>query len=87
MTGAAKLVMQDWNAGKIPFYTMPPENKSIVESSIVQQWSKEFNLDEVFKMERDVVMKKLHDPAEDTIFSEIVSNLQQHKFPCNVKCL
>lgn len=73
MTGAAKIVMQDWNAGKIPFYTLPPDNKAIVESTIVQQWSKEFNLDEVMKMERDFVMKKLHDPAEDTVFSELVS--------------
>jgi hypothetical protein len=77
MTGAAKIVMQDWNAGKIPFYTMPPENKTIVESTIVQQWSKEFNLDEVMKMERDFVMKKLHDPAEDTVFSELVSFFTQ----------
>jgi nuclear GTP-binding protein len=74
MTGAAKIVMQDWNAGKIPFYTTPPENKSIVESTIVQQWSKEFNLDEVMKMERDIVMKKLHDPAENTVFTEIQSS-------------
>jgi nuclear GTP-binding protein len=73
MTGAAKIVMQDWNAGKIPFYTMPPENKSIIESSVVQQWSKEFNLDEVFKMEREA-MKKMHDPAQDIVFSELVSS-------------
>src|SRR5688572_30821221 len=47
---AAKIVLQDWNSGKIPYYTIPPEtarDNMILDSSIVSTWSKEFNLDEV----------------------------------------
>lgn len=46
---AAKIVLQDWNSGKIPYYTIPPvinENNAILESTIVSTWSKEFNLNE-----------------------------------------
>jgi len=37
------LVIQDWNNGKIPYYTIPPVRQDIhVSSSIVQGFSKEF---------------------------------------------
>ncbi|ORX77046.1 P-loop containing nucleoside triphosphate hydrolase protein [Anaeromyces robustus] len=40
---AARSVIQDWNSGKIPYYTVPPVRKDIhVSSSIVQGYSKEF---------------------------------------------
>lgn len=39
----ARLVIQDWNNGKIPYYTIPPVRQDIhVSSSIVQGFSKEF---------------------------------------------
>ncbi|GES96429.1 guanine nucleotide-binding protein-like 3 homolog [Rhizophagus clarus] len=47
---AAKIVLQDWNSGKIPYYTIPPvidKNNAILDSTIVSTWSKEFNLNEV----------------------------------------
>lgn len=47
---AAKIVLQDWNTGKIPYYTMPPatdKNNRILDSTIVSTWSNEFKLDEV----------------------------------------
>ncbi|RIA98011.1 guanine nucleotide-binding protein-like 3 [Glomus cerebriforme] len=47
---AAKIVLQDWNSGKIPYYTIPPaidKNNVILDSTIVSTWSKEFNFDEV----------------------------------------
>lgn len=46
---AAKIVLQDWNSGKIPYYTIPPvidKNNAILDSTIVSTWSKEFNLNE-----------------------------------------
>lgn len=42
--------MQDWNFGKIPFYTLPPtgkEQKSHISAEIVKQWSAEFQLDDI----------------------------------------
>ncbi len=46
---AAKIVLQDWNDGRIPYYTVPPQRQSEVEGSaaLVQQWGQEFNADEV----------------------------------------
>ena len=41
-TAAAKLVLDDWNSGRIPFYTLPPEDEKpcVFETDIVDDWSK-----------------------------------------------
>jgi nuclear GTP-binding protein len=42
---AAKCVLQDWNSGKIPYYTLPPvktEQKVHLGAAVVASWSKEF---------------------------------------------
>jgi nuclear GTP-binding protein len=41
--------LQDWNNGRIPFYTLPPERPTVALGSaeIVQDWAKEFDADEV----------------------------------------
>ncbi|KAI0563606.1 50S ribosome-binding GTPase [Gracilaria domingensis] len=46
---AARIVLQDWNSGKIPFYTLPPKGPSTahLSASIVQQWSQEFDINGV----------------------------------------
>lgn len=47
--GAAKMVIQDWNTGKIPFLSDPPTNfeRTLLETSVVNEWRKEFNIHEV----------------------------------------
>ncbi|RHZ47322.1 hypothetical protein Glove_585g11 [Diversispora epigaea] len=52
---AAKIVLQDWNSGKIPYYTTPPAINKILNSEIVTSWGKEFNLDEVCNETEDKV--------------------------------
>ncbi|CEI94509.1 hypothetical protein RMCBS344292_08718 [Rhizopus microsporus] len=43
---AAKHVLNDWNSGKIPFYSVPPSTKqSHIEASVVNSWGQEFNID------------------------------------------
>ncbi|KAJ3310925.1 Guanine nucleotide-binding protein-like 3 [Boothiomyces sp. JEL0838] len=46
---AARAIIQDWNQGRIPFYTVPPESGISkgphVSSEIVSGWSAEFSLD------------------------------------------
>jgi len=41
-------IILDWNAGKIPFYSIPPETQDISQTIIVNQdqlnWSEEFGL-------------------------------------------
>ncbi|RKP09705.1 P-loop containing nucleoside triphosphate hydrolase protein, partial [Thamnocephalis sphaerospora] len=44
LEGAARSVLQDWNNGKIPFYTMPPATQRVQRSELVTAWGKEFDL-------------------------------------------
>ncbi|KAJ4886044.1 Guanine nucleotide-binding protein-like NSN1 [Raphanus sativus] len=54
---AARIVLHDWNEGKIPFYTMPPkrEQGEHAESKIVNELAKEFNIDEVYSGESSFI--------------------------------
>ncbi|KAF9602243.1 hypothetical protein IFM89_025953 [Coptis chinensis] len=53
---AARIVLHDWNEGKIPYYTLPPiRNQEVLESSIVSELGKEFNVDEVYKGESSFI--------------------------------
>eukprot|EP01136_Pigoraptor_vietnamica_P011417 Opistho-1_new@50262 len=54
---AAKSVLQDWNSGKIPFYTRPPaaDHSHIVSATIVSSWGREFNIDEIAAEEREAL--------------------------------
>lgn len=45
---AARIILQDWNRGKIPFFTPPPDLKhNILDTEIVTSYADEFNLDKV----------------------------------------
>eukprot|EP01121_Diplochlamys_sp_Union-15-3_P012206 TRINITY_DN362_c0_g1_i1.p1 TRINITY_DN362_c0_g1~~TRINITY_DN362_c0_g1_i1.p1 ORF type:complete len:664 (+),score=137.96 TRINITY_DN362_c0_g1_i1:141-1994(+) len=67
---AAKLVLQDWNEGRIPYYTIPPDitkDKSVhVGSEVVSQWGKEFDIDKILESEQNNVLSSLNsmDTAE-----------------------
>lgn len=62
---AARIVLHDWNVGKIPYYTMPPirnvEEPS--EAKIVPELGKEFNVDEVYGGESSFIgsLKSVND--------------------------
>ncbi|KAG0207219.1 Guanine nucleotide-binding protein-like 3 [Mortierella sp. GBA30] len=44
---AARSILNDWNSGKIPFYTIPPvtQHTPTAAASMVEGWSKEFDID------------------------------------------
>ncbi|KAI1317268.1 Guanine nucleotide-binding protein-like 3 [Mortierella claussenii] len=44
---AARSILNDWNTGKIPFYTIPPATRHTpaAAASMVEGWSKEFDID------------------------------------------
>jgi hypothetical protein len=48
-------VIQDWNNGRIAYYSVPPESGisagSHVSTEIVKSWGKEFSLSEVIQVE------------------------------------
>lgn len=54
---AARIVLHDWNEGKIPYYTMPPTRNvgEPSEAKIVSEFGKEFNVDEVYGNESSFI--------------------------------
>ncbi|KAJ3221636.1 Guanine nucleotide-binding protein-like 3-like protein [Clydaea vesicula] len=61
LENSARCVLQDWNQGKIPYFTTPPKDsgahvESLREHSLVDSWSKEFEIDGVIKVEKEVVL-------------------------------
>ncbi|KAL3604741.1 hypothetical protein D5086_005600 [Populus alba] len=54
---AARIVLHDWNEGKIPYYTMPPARNQgePSEAKIVSEFGKEFNIDEVYNSESSFI--------------------------------
>ncbi|XP_015892243.3 guanine nucleotide-binding protein-like NSN1 [Ziziphus jujuba] len=62
---AARIVLHDWNEGKIPYYTMPPnrDQGEPEEARIVSQLGKEFNIDEIYNGESSFIgsLKSIND--------------------------
>ncbi|XP_028134415.1 guanine nucleotide-binding protein-like 3 homolog [Diabrotica virgifera virgifera] len=57
---AARGLLEDWNNGKIKYYTVPPEepqNNVHISASIVTEVAKEFDLDSFESMETDILNK------------------------------
>ncbi|KAL4607699.1 hypothetical protein ACB092_09G193800 [Castanea dentata] len=54
---AARIVLHDWNQGKIPYYTMPPirNQGEPSEAKIVSELGKEFSIDEVYDTESSFI--------------------------------
>ena len=49
-------VLNDWNMGKVKYYTHPPEvetRSTHISAEIVTEYSKEFNLESLDSMEQD----------------------------------
>ncbi|CAG8470129.1 6259_t:CDS:2 [Paraglomus brasilianum] len=56
IVSAARSVLQDWNTGQISFYTTPPtQSSSGGEVTLVQQWGKEFDLDNLVLEDVDML--------------------------------
>jgi nuclear GTP-binding protein len=46
MQAAARIVLQDWNEGRIPYYTLPPQerpNQEFETAEVVSSWAAEFD--------------------------------------------
>ncbi|GMH30922.1 hypothetical protein Nepgr_032765 [Nepenthes gracilis] len=53
----ARIVLRDWNEGKIRYYTMPPSRNQgeVLEARIVSELGKEFNVDDVYGIESSFI--------------------------------
>ncbi|XP_068652378.1 guanine nucleotide-binding protein-like NSN1 [Aristolochia californica] len=71
---AAKIVLHDWNEGKIPYYTLPPirNQGEKLESAIVSELGKEFSVNEVYKEESSFIGSLVS--IEDFRHVEVPSN-------------
>jgi len=63
MEAAARMVLQDWTGGRIPYYTSPPArenlNKDHEAARVVQEWAPGFDLDAIAQTERGLVLDSL----------------------------
>ncbi|KAL0045389.1 hypothetical protein WJX82_005453 [Trebouxia sp. C0006] len=74
---AAKVVLQDWNDGRIPFYTMPPQREAQeghAAAEVVTQWASDFDADQVFGDERTAVIDGLPSLEESSDHFQTQSN-------------
>ncbi|KXJ13499.1 guanine nucleotide-binding protein-like 3 homolog [Exaiptasia diaphana] len=72
ISAAGKMVLQDWNSGKIQFYTHPPEIHTMpthISAEVVSEWSKEFDLTSLQKDEENE-LHGLGSPMEDAMILE-----------------
>ncbi|WIA32487.1 hypothetical protein OEZ86_003306 [Tetradesmus obliquus] len=64
---AARIVLQDWNEGRIPYYTLPPKAKNTQYNTaeVVTSWAAEFDADTVFADEAKAVIQHLPSLEDD----------------------
>ncbi|KAF6261306.1 hypothetical protein COO60DRAFT_1699870 [Scenedesmus sp. NREL 46B-D3] len=64
---AARIVLQDWNEGRIPYYTLPPvaRNTQYNTAEVVTTWAAEFDADKVFADEEKAVIQHLTSLEDD----------------------
>ncbi|KAI3787139.1 hypothetical protein L1987_41378 [Smallanthus sonchifolius] len=74
ISAAARIVLHDWNEGKIPFYTMPPtrNDREVMEANIVSELGKEFNVDEVYGTDSSIIgsLKSVEDFNSVTVMTD-----------------
>lgn len=58
---AAKVVIGDWNGGKIPYMSRPPKDVSQISAEIVPAWSEEFNIAAIAALEAEHVLMQVPD--------------------------
>ncbi|KAI8968198.1 P-loop containing nucleoside triphosphate hydrolase protein [Mycotypha africana] len=69
----ARLVLNDWNGGKIHYFTTPPsKTESHLDAAIVQSWGEEFNID---LKEADTILTELK-PEMHNGHSEAMTDME-----------
>eukprot|EP00250_Pteridium_aquilinum_P014660 c22126_g1_i1 orf=370-2133(-) len=75
LVAAAKMVLKDWNEGKIPHYSTPPvrPQHEQLDTAIVSAFSKEFNIEDVYRDESSTVIASLP-PLVESVHVELPAN-------------
>uniref|UniRef100_A0A7S2PN85 CP-type G domain-containing protein n=1 Tax=Skeletonema marinoi TaxID=267567 RepID=A0A7S2PN85_9STRA len=67
---AGRLVIKDWNQGKIPYYSVPPNEKvdttasNVGEAKILNQFSEKFDINKILEDHDNELMQELDDVDE-----------------------
>jgi nuclear GTP-binding protein len=65
---AGRLVIKDWNKGKIPYYSVPPTDKvdatSVGGAKILNQFSEKFDINKILEDHDNELMQELDDVDE-----------------------
>ncbi|KVI12324.1 GTP binding domain-containing protein, partial [Cynara cardunculus var. scolymus] len=94
INATARIVLHDWNEGKIPYYTMPPTRNEgeVMEANIVSELGKEFNVDEVYGTDSSIIgsLKSVNDfnsvtitPNNPLVFDETMLENDKQSQPEN----
>lgn len=83
---AARLIINDWNSGKIKYYTVPPEeNKNaLISTQIVSTFAKEFELDSDFT-DKSVMMNLPQVLPSSTVKMDVSSEEAMEAHAANEK--
>ncbi|XP_011700239.1 PREDICTED: guanine nucleotide-binding protein-like 3 homolog isoform X2 [Wasmannia auropunctata] len=72
---AARGVIEDWNSGKIRYYTVPPEqSESLISAEIVSQMAKEFDIESFAAEEKMMLDNFATDSASDPTTDPVLIN-------------
>lgn len=74
---AARSLLEDWNCGKIKYYTLPPEDEGQVHisSEFVTEVAKEFDLDKIDTMENSVLTELEKDALDSHVDPILMDSL------------
>jgi len=81
---AARLVIKDWNQGKIPYYSVPPSDKASASAlsagaaTVVSQFSDEFDVSKIMDAHDKELMEGLKD-VDEMDFVQMNSAVQKNE--------
>ncbi|PVU85843.1 hypothetical protein BB560_006892 [Smittium megazygosporum] len=85
LNSAARIILTDWNSGKIPYYTMVPESPSSTQSQIKQKeeieivssWGQEFDLNQLYKLDSEITNSLPNQPEVENL-SDLTSRKRKN---------
>lgn len=72
LEAVSKIVLKDWNIGKIPYYVQPPKDERLLATTVVSKFSTEFSVDEI-EQEQSEMIKGIRDASH---FGQKVMSLE-----------
>jgi len=68
------LVLNDWNAGKLRYYTVPPKNLNI-PNPISNEWVEKININQIYEKENEILFNLSDDTYNFSEFPGTLNNL------------